>query len=138
MTLPVIDCPKNNVGNCSELVGAVNVDVAWMIKKAGAEALGDWVPLKMDLDLDEPGIDWTCPEGTDPKSLSDEQFLDCWYDFVERFDLVNYQGVSVDTFEFNELNKTMYFLPNCKAHIPTGGSGGRNFAVLAKLPVLEK
>ncbi len=31
MTLPVVECPGNNVSNCATLVGAVNVNVLWII-----------------------------------------------------------------------------------------------------------
>ena len=135
LTLPVIDCPGNNVSNCSELVGAVNVNMVWMIRQTDPNY--DWVPLTMDEDLD--GIaDWSCPAGTDPNTLTDAQFLTCWDDFVTRFNLLNYQDVSVSTFSLSDLNKTMFFLPDCEGHPGTGGTGGRNFGVLAKLPVLVK
>jgi hypothetical protein len=32
----------------------------------------------------------------------------------------------------------MYFKPNCDPHIPMGGTGGENFGILAKIPVLVK
>ena len=134
MTLPVIDCPGKNVGTCSELVGAVNVDMVWMICQTDPKY--DWVPLTMN----GPGSfpDWSCGEGTNPDLLNDAQFLACWYDFVDHFYLVNYQEVSISTFSLSDLNKTMFFLPSCDPHPPTGGTGGSNFGVLAKLPVLVK
>jgi hypothetical protein len=36
------------------------------------------------------------------------------------------------------MKKCIYFLPDCNPHIPTGISGGENFGVLAKIPVLVK
>jgi hypothetical protein len=36
MTLPVIDCPGNNVSNCAELVGVVNVNFVWLLGNVGA------------------------------------------------------------------------------------------------------
>ena len=32
MTLPVIDCPGNNVSNCAELIGAVQVSLMWVTR----------------------------------------------------------------------------------------------------------
>ena len=32
--------------------------------------------------------------------------------------------------------ETIYFVPDCSPHVPTGGTGGENFGVLAKVPVL--
>ena len=144
LTLVMIDCLANNVGNCSEIVGGVNVNMAWMIRIAETEdpdTKFDWVPLEMTGYESFP--DWYCPDsitdGLGADDLSDQQFLDCWYDFVDHFSLVNYQDVSIATFSpLSTLNKTMYFLPDCEAHIPAGGTGGRNFGVLAKIPVLVK
>ena len=137
LTLAVIDCPANNVGTCSEIVGGVNVNMVWMIRiteTVDPDTKFDWVPLTMTGDAI---TDWTCPEGTDPDALSDAQFLACWYDFVDHFYLVNYQGVSIATLSpLSTLNKSMYFLPDCDVHIPTGATGGKNFGVLAKIPVL--
>jgi hypothetical protein len=31
---------------------------------------------------------------------------------------------------------TLYFLPDCELHEPTGVSGGENFGVIAKVPRL--
>ena len=58
MTLPVISCPANNVGNCSNLVGAVNVNMLWMIRQAKSNY--DWVPTEMS--GPDPFPDWVCPE----------------------------------------------------------------------------
>jgi hypothetical protein len=35
MTLPVIDCPGNNVSNCPLLIGVVNVNFAWLLGNVG-------------------------------------------------------------------------------------------------------
>jgi hypothetical protein len=32
--------------------------------------------------------------------------------------------------------KSIYFKPSCAAHDPEGVSGGENFGILAKIPVL--
>jgi hypothetical protein len=36
MTLPVVDCPGNNVSNCVELEGVVNVNFVWVLGNVGA------------------------------------------------------------------------------------------------------
>lgn len=135
MSLVVIDCPSNNVGNCSEPVGGVNVNVVWMIRQTDPN--NDWVPLAMS----GAGVtDWACPSSItldmDPEDMTDEQFLECWQDFTTHFGLVNYLGTSIGSLALSELNKTMFFLPDCQVHVPAGGTGGRNFGVLAKIPVL--
>ena len=85
MTLVVIDCPANNVGNCSEIVGTVNVNMVWMIRQTDPKF--DWVPLKMTGYKSFP--DWYCPDSItkslDPKDMSKQQFMDCWYDYTSHF-----------------------------------------------------
>jgi hypothetical protein len=36
------------------------------------------------------------------------------------------------------MTKATYFIPNCTPHIPDGTTGGKNFGVLARIPVLVK
>jgi hypothetical protein len=43
MTLPVIDCPGNNVSNCAELMGVVNVNFLWLLGN-----VGEWVNKNTD------------------------------------------------------------------------------------------
>ncbi len=61
-----------------------------------------------------------------------------WSDFTSHFQLVNYLGTDVGTLALSDLNKTMFFLPDCDAHIPAGGTGGRNFGVIAKVSGARK
>jgi hypothetical protein len=112
MTLPVIDCPGGAVGNCSDLVGAVEVDVVWIIRTSIT------TPRRMGA--------WTCPGGS-----SNAQ---CWTSFVNYFHL---QDVLDGSPAFQE-KKTIYFLPDCVPHAPAGITGGENFGILAKVPVLVK
>ena len=53
------------------------------------------------------------------------------HSFANFFNLKNVDGTSAPY-----QKKAIYFLPNCEPHIPTGGTGGTNFGVLAKIPVL--
>ena len=139
MTLPVIECPANNVGNCSNLVGAVNVNMLWMIRQAAANYL--WIPTEMT----GPGSfpDWVCPgpiTGGQPfENLNLTQRQQCWEHFVAHFNLVNYAGTPItDLSPLSDLNKTMYFLPDCDVHVPVGLTAGPNLGVLARIPVLVK
>jgi hypothetical protein len=56
-----------------------------------------------------------------------------WDDFVERFNLQNVDG-SPAPYQ----KKAIYFLPDCLYHEPVGVTGGDNFGILAKIPVLVK
>ncbi len=136
MTLPVIDCQGNNVGNCEELIGGVNVNMVWMIRQAQQNY--NWVPMEM---TGPAGFnDWACPESItdddDFDELSKNQKRDCWYDFIDHFNLVNYAGTGIETYALSDLNKTLFFVPDCTTHIPVGVTAGPNLGVLAKIPVL--
>lgn len=76
MTLPVIECPGNNVSNCSNLVGAVNVNVVWILRDNDTSYAD--VPREME--------DWSCPTTTSG--------FDCWKSFVDHFNLANVWGRS--------------------------------------------
>jgi hypothetical protein len=112
MTLPVIDCDGNNISNCATVTGAVNINILWITEKAN-----DPVPRKME--------DWTC----DP-TFSEEQ---CWTEFTERFNLKD-----VDNNTPAYAKKSIYFLPSCTPFAPKGGTGGENYGILARYPVLVK
>ena len=137
MTLPVIECPANNIGNCSKLVGAVNVNMVWMIRQA--QNSYNWVPTEMS--GPDPFPDWVCPDsitGGEPfRNLSKNQRQQCWADFVDHFNLVNYEGTPItDLSPLSQLNKTLYFVPDCAVHVPVGLTAGPNLGVLARIPVL--
>jgi Flp pilus assembly protein TadG len=138
LNLPVIDCPSNNVGTCEKLVGAANVNLIWMIRQTDPQF--DWVPLKMTGDTGFPN--WECPiaitNGKKAKDLNEGQFRACWGNLINHFNLVNYAGVSVADFADSELGTTMFFIPDCAAHVPIGVTAGPNLGVLAKIPVLVK
>jgi len=116
LTLAVIDCPENNTGNCSTLVGAVTVQVLW-ITRTDKNQMAE-VPMKM--------ADWTCPSESTPQQ--------CWSDFVTHFQLHDVSDDTPATYE----DKTIYFKPDCSYHDPTGSSGGGNYGILAKIPVLVR
>lgn len=140
ITLPVVECPDNNVSNCSKLVGAVNVNVIWIIHKNDPDYTD--VPLEMSIYKDEYDSDgnvigetlvdsWECPAETSG--------LECWKSFVDHFTLANVDGPPVnDPEDYEEMyqKKNIFFLPDCEDHGPTGGTGGENFGILARIPKL--
>jgi hypothetical protein len=122
LTLPVIDCPGNNTSNCSQVVGVVTLSILW-ITNTDKNHYNE-VPRNMQVTMDGITTTFSCPQPT-----SGQQ---CWNNFVTAFNL---RDVLNGTPAFYE-NKTIYFLPDCNPHIPTGISGGHNYGVLAKIPVL--
>ncbi len=67
MTVPVIDCPENNVENCAELIGAVQVSLMWITRGGTPDPSLD-TPYKMKSTNTSGGCgssagNW--PDGTD-------------------------------------------------------------------------
>ena len=117
LTLPVVECPGNNITTCQRLVGAVTVRVVW-ITGAGEDPGYNDAPTQMG--------DWA-------NSESDGSVR--WTSFVNHFHLENLMadgGTGPAPYE----KKSIYFLPDCSPHDPAGTSGGENFGILAKIPVL--
>ncbi|APG26973.1 hypothetical protein A7E78_03470 [Syntrophotalea acetylenivorans] len=121
MTLPVIECPANNVSNCPTVVGAVNVDVVWVQRDNPDKDFTD-APREME--------DWSCPDGTPG--------FDCWKSFVDHFNLANVSGPPITDQDYKDMfqKKAIFFLPSCEKIAPAGVTGGTNYGVLAEIPVL--
>lgn len=113
LTLPVVTCSGNNIGTCEELAGAVNINIVWITGANDDPSYSD-APTAMG--------DW---------SYQDPDGEVRWQAFVANFALEDING---DPAPYKK--KTIYFLPDCNPHVPTGGTGGENFGVLAKVPVL--
>jgi Flp pilus assembly protein TadG len=116
VTLPVIDCPDNNVGPCSNPTGAVTINIVWMTRTDKNQM--NEVPTRMG--------DWSCGDCATPQAR--------WDSFVDHFRLRDVLNNSFATYE----DKTMYFLPDCTPHKPAGTSGGENYGILAEIPVLVR
>lgn len=163
VTLLVVDCPDFHVSNCMETCGAVNVNILWILEKENdidADAplemsgIGDEVPswsfsesagydcynadTGADVDYDyENGV---CAGGGD--GAYDGR--DRWNSFVYHFGIkkVTQGDDDVTTQVFatvgNDgfMKKSIYFYPDCSDHEITGGTGGQNFGIRAKIPVL--
>jgi hypothetical protein len=67
---------------------------------------------------------WTSPNPADAAAS--------WASFFSHFHIQNVDSNCPVECE----KKSIYFLPDCKPHEPTGTTGGSNFNVLAKIPVL--
>ncbi|MFO7559455.1 MAG: TadG family pilus assembly protein [Desulfobacterales bacterium] len=115
LTLVVVTCPGNNISVCEEVVGAVNVNIIW-ITGAGTDPQYNGAPTQMG--------DWsdTSPDGQVR-----------WGSFVNYFHLQNVDGSPAPY-----AKKSIYFLPDCSEHELSGTTGGENFGILARIPVLVK
>ena len=113
LTLSVIDCPGNNVSTCEEVRGAVNLNVVWITESG-----------------EEPGYN-NDPTQMGNWSSSDPDGSERWKSFVTNFDLQNVDGSPAPY-----TKKSIYFLPDCTPHVRVGVTGGENFGILAKIPVL--
>ncbi len=116
LLLPVIDCDGNNVSPCSQMDGAVKLRIIW-ITGSGTDSDYSEVPTSH--------ADW---DGSD---ITDGELR--WDDFVSDngFNLLNANGEGA-----SYAKKSIYFLPSCERQPPEGGTGGTNFGILAKIPVL--
>ena len=83
---------------------------------------------------------WQCQKDgslIDPDSdtTTNADLQACWDQFVADpptgFGLKTPYGAPADC-----RKKTLYFKPDCEKFEPTGRSGGRNYGILAKIPVL--
>lgn len=164
VTLAVIDCPGNNVSNCSELLGAVTVRIVW-ITVNGTKY--DDVPYSLQ-DSEIPGGVWpssadkamlvadlstyfqgsnkndtfpTYPAGTTFGAVYNGTDEDSgkvrWASLVKKFGLKNVTDPNTGYAQYASfVDKSVYFVPSCVPHEPTGTSSGNNFGVLAQIPVL--
>jgi len=136
LTLPVIKCPANNVSPCSELAGAVTVKVIWITRTDKNQMneiprlMGDWPANAIPaVPIDAGGL---CAGTTKVEKEA------CWNSFVKHFNLKIVDQVNQNTIPASYEDKALYFLPDCSQHVPVGVSGGQNFGILAKIPVLVK
>jgi Flp pilus assembly protein TadG len=124
ITLPVISCPSNAISNCAKLLGAVEVNVMWVHRDNQCDDNAQHgYPTTMSGTPDGKYGAWTSPNPADAAAS--------WASFFSHFHLqnVNDQPATCDF-------KSVYFLPDCNVHEPSGTSGGKNYSILAKIPVL--
>ena len=125
LILPVVNCPSLQVSNCMETCGAVSVNLVWILEKEN------------DIDADAPYKMFNPETNTFWENDSSDGAAR-WNDFVDTFNLMtpNGQLATVENDGFKK--KSIYFLPDCNPHELTGNTGGENFGVLARIPVLVR
>ena len=121
LTLPVIACPGNNVETCASMVGAVTVNIVW-ITPWEEDPSYSYAPWQME--NPRTGTTWS-------SNNPDGQVR--WNSFVQNFNLQNVDGSPVPY-----QRRGVYFLPDCNTHRPKGRTGGENFGIMAKIPVIAK
>jgi hypothetical protein len=132
LTLAVIDC-EDGVSPSNPVVGAVTVNIVWIIDQAND--IDTRAPQQMELPPEDS-------EGVSPGTWShdSESGVERWDDFVETFNLQKPNGElaywSSEPQETGWRQKSIYFLPSCSFHEPKGQTGGENFGILARIPVL--
>lgn len=135
MTLPVIDC-ESGVSPKNPLVGAVNLNVIWMVKNNNqTNQIDTYAPQQMELPPeDSDGISPGTWSSADPSGKAR------WDDFVETMNLRKADGTLAKWDSNPQANgwqaKTIYFAPSCSYHEPKGQTGGENYGILAQIPVL--
>jgi hypothetical protein len=121
LALPVIECPGNDLNSSERVVGAVVVDVLWITGENDDPSYSD-APQEMDK-----------PHSDDTWSSSSSDGQVRWNSFIQYFSLKKVDGSSAPY-----QKKTVYFLPECHHQIPKGRTGGENFGIMAKIPVIAK
>jgi len=121
LTLPVIECPGNSVDSCASVVGAVTIKVVWV------------TPWEEDPSYSEAPWQMENPRTGTTWSSNDPDGQVRWNSFVQNFNLQNVDGSPVPY-----QRRGVYFLPDCNYHQPKGRTGGENFGVMAKIPVLAR
>lgn len=146
--LPVIDCPSNNVGPCAKLVGTVELNLLWIWQNVDMEDS----PTNMTITNPLTGNvmkTWSAPSSCAllPACVGANDTSNCrgncrWNSFVDGFALQNAGGIppkvgpSPPQLKPSQLATTIFFLPDCAPHVPQGGTGGENYGILARYPVL--
>jgi hypothetical protein len=140
MTLPVVECnPDGTVNPCEDVVGAVTVNVIWVNDNANTNP-ARWSEAPTNTPSTRPGGAPLRMEGfgegegryepwQSDLTVSGEER---WRQFAEHFRLQIPPGPDGWT------HKTIYFVPDCSPHEPRGTTGGENFGILAKIPVLVR
>ncbi len=124
MTLPVIDCDDSNPGPCNRLIGATTMEILWIVRSVNINRIDAVAPRVMG--------DWSSDE-TDGRAR--------WNSFVNHYQIKSGPGSGLALWadppgDNGYRASTIYFSPSCTPQAPVGGSGGANFGIRARLPVL--
>jgi len=121
MALPVIECPGNTMDTSERMVGAVRINIVWITGPNDDPSYSD-APREMEY-----------PHSDDEWSSGSSDGQVRWDSFVQAFNLRTIGGGFAPY-----QKKTIYFVPDCHHQEPRGRTGGENFGILAKIPVLVK
>jgi len=148
MQLPVIECPANNVSPCSKLVGTVELNLLWIWQNPDMEDSPRNMTIRNPLTGDVIKT-WSSPASCDalPRCQGANDTSNCrgncrWNSFVNAFNIQNAGGIpsivgsGPNDLKPSQLATTIFFLPDCTPHAPQGGTGGENFGIQARYPVL--
>jgi hypothetical protein len=130
VTLPIIECNDSNPGPCNRVIGAVAMDILWMVRSVNVNRIDEVAPREMGL---TGGIDYW--------SSNSEDGTDRWDSFVNQYQIKSAPGSGLALWADPPGNNgyrasTIYFSPSCSPQTPVGGSGGANFGIRARIPVL--
>jgi Flp pilus assembly protein TadG len=135
LTLPVVDCSEGTP-TCQPLAGAVEINIIWIIREGPQyndplhQKNDDIIPWEMRAPEGSGTLAWS---STNPNA--EER----WNDFTAHFNLQHTDGpITWEWLANHNIQKTIFFLPDCTPHEPKGVSGGENFGILAEIPVLVK
>ena len=137
LTLPVITCSGNNPGNCETLVGVVEVEVLWVKRNNGFNDFGD-IPVNMTsmdgttFNCTYQAADFAGASSTETENMNRQ----CFQEFATAFNMADWEDTPLASVPDAANKKAIYFAPDCSPHIPSGRTGGVNFGVLARIPVL--
>jgi len=135
ITLLVIDCQNSG---CNKVVGAVSLEMLWLTVN-GSDSQYDDIPVRMWDERSNPPAFWSCDStSTNPTTRKAERIA-CVNSFFARFNLHDADGntaMEVPPSNQDWLSTTLYFRPDCDAQEPSGTTGGENYGILAKTPVL--
>jgi hypothetical protein len=130
--LPVINCDKKTGGGCNTLIGAVDVEVLWIVDKANK--IDDDAPKTMTRKGPNGSlITWSASASADVTDKNEKKNgQQRWDSFAKKFNLKEPDGKTLAQWR----QKSIYFAPSCESVDPLGGTGGGNFGVRSTVPVL--
>jgi hypothetical protein len=121
IALPVIECSGYSLDVSERMVGAVTINILWITGPNDDPTYSD-APWEMGY-----------PRSYDEWSSGSSDGKVRWDSFVQSFNLKTVDG-SFAPYQ----KKAIYFVPDCHHQTPRGRTGGENFGILAKIPVLAE
>jgi hypothetical protein len=102
VTLPVIDCPEDEVRQCHVVLGAITVNIVWMLEMDTKDYMKNHAPKRM-----------FNPKRNRFWKNDSEEWETRWNSFVEEFQLKMPDGKLATTENDGNRMKSIYFLPDC-------------------------